>query len=244
MSPGWRLRGWQLAALVLAVVLVVVVVKHHLLTLTTLFFFVSAVVSIIIHEVSHGVAALACGDDTAKRAGRLTANPLAHIDPVGTIIVPAVLTFLGLPVLAWAKPVPVNVSRLRHPRNQAVLVALVGPFVNFALTGLAVLLLRLGGVTISGAPSGIEIFSLPGWAANLLFIFGAENVILGIFNLIPLPPLDGSAVLERLLPASLYPVYLQIRPYTLLIVLAVVLLAGGALDRIFQPFLALYERML
>jgi Zn-dependent protease len=115
VTPGWRLRGWQLAALVLAVVLVVLVVKHHLLTLDTLFFFVSAVVSIIIHEVSHGVAALACGDDTAKRAGRLTANPLAHIDPVGTIIVPAVLTLFGLPVLAWAKPVPVNVSRLRLP---------------------------------------------------------------------------------------------------------------------------------
>ena len=92
--------------------------------------------SIILHEISHGVVALAFGDDTAKRAGRLTLNPVKHIDPVGTILVPAVLSLSGLGAYGWAKPVPVNTNRLRSPRNHTVLVSLVGPLTNFVLAGL------------------------------------------------------------------------------------------------------------
>ncbi len=89
--------------------------------------------SIILHELSHGVVALALGDDTAKRAGRLTLNPVKHVDPVGTLLVPAILSLSGLGAYGWAKPVPVSTNRLRSPRNHTVVVSLVGPLTNFAL---------------------------------------------------------------------------------------------------------------
>src|SRR3954452_25613285 len=99
----------------------------------TIVFFVALVASIILHEISHGVVALWFGDDTAKRAGRLTLNPVPHIDPFGSVILPALAVFAGFPALGWAKPVPVNPARMRHPRRDMVRVALAGPGTNFAL---------------------------------------------------------------------------------------------------------------
>ena len=176
------------------------------------------IVSVILHEISHGWSALALGDDTAKRSGRLTLNPIAHLDPVGSVLLPAflILTHAGF-IFGWAKPVPVNVSRLRHPRNDAVVTSLAGPATNLVLTAIAyVLLRRLHPVTF--------------WPSELLLLFGFINILLACFNLIPVPPLDGSAVIERLLPKRWWGPYLAIRPYTLLIVfgLVVVLQTSGA----------------
>ena len=176
------------------------------------------IVSVILHEVSHGWAALALGDDTAKRAGRLTLNPIAHIDPLGTIILPAflIITHAGF-VFGWAKPVPVNVGRLRHPRNDAVLTGLAGPAMNVVLVGIAAVIMR-------------QVHPETFWPFQLLWLFGMYNILLACFNLIPVPPLDGSSVVEWLLPRRWWGPYLQIRPYTLLIVfgLVIVLQRSGA----------------
>ncbi|MHB8594239.1 MAG: site-2 protease family protein, partial [Acidimicrobiales bacterium] len=176
---------------VAGVVLVVVLVRTHHLNTFTILVFCALIPSVIIHEVSHGVVALAFGDDTAKRAGRLTLNPLPHIDPFGTIILPAMLALSGVGVFGWAKPVPVNVSRLRHPRNQHVVVALVGPAVNIVLAvvfGLGYRFLVPGTDKFLAAPG--QVLPGPTWA-QLVFVAGYINVILAVFNLIPLPPLDG-----------------------------------------------------
>ena len=125
---------WILAGAILLVALV----AHHNITKTEIIVFCVIVPSIILHEVSHGWVANAFGDDTAKRAGRLTLNPVVHVDPVGTLIVPALLSLASAGVFGWAKPVPVNTARLRSPRNQGVLVALAGPAVNAVLAAISV----------------------------------------------------------------------------------------------------------
>jgi len=232
------------AIVIVAIALVVILLRSHHLSATSVMVFCVLIPSIILHEVSHGLAAYACGDDTAKRAGRLTLNPLAHIDVLGTIIVPVIMVLSGVGAFGWAKPVPVNVSKLRHPRNQAVLVSLVGPAVNIVLALLAAFVYRdivpyadKVGVLYSG-----DITAQPGWA-QVVFFAGYVNVILAVFNLIPLPPLDGSSVVERLIPSRHLAGYYRIRPYTLILPLALVVLSsfGGAngdlLAKIFNPAL-------
>ena len=188
--------------------------------------FCSIVPSIILHEISHGWVALAFGDDTAKRAGRLTLNPIAHIDPIGTIVLPALMAISGLGMFGWAKPVPVSVGKLRHPRNESVVVALAGPATNLVLAGTAaVVFIVFGGVTAHGTFAGL-------WA-QVAFYFGLVNIWLAAFNLIPLPPLDGSAVVERMLPMKWWPAYLRIRPYTLAILLVLLLFGRGVLTNLF-----------
>jgi len=238
VSP--RTTAWIIAGLAVVVVLVR---THHISTFTILLL-LALIPSVILHEISHGVVALAFGDDTAKRAGRLTLNPLPHIDPFGTIIVPALLALSGAGVIGWAKPVPVNVSRLRHPRNEGVLVSLVGPAVNIALAVLFGLTWRYL-LPVQDKLYTSFTAQLPGplWA-QYIFVLGYINVLLAVFNLIPLPPLDGSAVLERLLPQSLLPGYYRIRPFTMFIPLAIVLLFPSVLDHIFQPALNEWFRLL
>jgi len=238
------------AVVIVAVALAVILLRSHHLSAVSVMIFCVLIPSIILHEVSHGLMAYACGDDTARRAGRLTLNPLAHVDVVGTIIVPIVLVLSGVGAFGWAKPVPVNVSKLRHPRNQAVLVSLVGPAVNIVLALLAAVVYRdlvpyhdKIGVLLTG-----NITDEPGWA-QVVFLTGYVNVILAAFNLIPLPPLDGSAVVERLIPSRWLPGYYRIRPFTLILPLALVLISsfGGAngdiLNRIFDPALSWWAHM-
>lgn len=200
---------------------------------------VAAVVpAIILHEVSHGVVALALGDDTARQAGRLTLNPIKHIDPFGTIILPALLALSGLGVFGYAKPVPVNTSRLRHPRNGGVLVSLAGPASNFALAGLSLVWLRfVRHPTVLATDAGPMI-------DRIVLLFGFVNVILGVFNLLPIPPLDGSVLIERVLPDRWRPGWHTIRRYALPALILVVLLRPRMLSGVFNPAIRLWERAL
>jgi Zn-dependent protease len=205
---------WILAAVLVFVLLVV----HHNISQQEIIIFCVMVPSIILHEISHGYVANAFGDDTAKRAGRLSLNPVVHVDPVGTLIVPALLSLGSVGFFGWAKPVPVNTARLHSPRNQGVLVSLAGPAVNAVLAavfGLAFVHFSRAGVLSSGG------FST---GAQVLFYASLVNVGLCAFNLIPVPPLDGSVLFERLLPSRYWPTYLKYRQYTMPILLGLVLL--------------------
>ena len=197
-----------------------------------LIFFAVLIPSVILHEISHGWVALMFGDDTAKRAGRLTLNPIAHIDPFGTIILPAILLLSGAGAFGYAKPVPVNPRNLRNPRNQSLVVSLAGPLVNIVLSLSAAFGLRAIGIF------GDDLLH------RVVFAVGYINVILAAFNLIPLPPLDGSAVVERLLPEAWWPQYLRFRQYSFGLLLIVVFLWRDGLNSFFLWALHLWARLL
>ena len=179
------------------------------------------VIAIVFHEVSHGWVANMLGDPTAANRGRLSFNPVRHVDPVGTIGLPLVLAISGAPIFGWAKPVPVEFHRLRNPRLDMVLVALAGPAMNFflgalAAAGIGMVVAIAGDAALAGA-----------WrfVIDNLFNFLLINIFLAVFNLIPLPPFDGGHVVEGLLPRSMLPQYQQLARYgfPIMIVLVVVL---------------------
>jgi Zn-dependent protease len=197
-----------------------------------LIFFAVLIPSVILHEVSHGWVALMFGDDTAKKAGRLTLNPIAHIDPFGTIILPLILVLSHAGAFGYAKPVPVNPRNLRNPRNQSLLVSLAGPVVNVGLS--------------LGAALGLHSIGVLGddLLHQVVFAIGYINVILAAFNLLPIPPLDGSAIVERILPREWWPQYLRIRQYSFGLLLVVVLLWRSALSSFFLWALHLWAHLL
>ncbi|MDQ2725311.1 MAG: site-2 protease family protein [Acidimicrobiales bacterium] len=221
-------------------ILLAIYALRQRLGITTLLIFVVVVPSIILHELSHGVAALAFGDDTAKKAGRLTLNPIKHVDPIGTLVLPGVLALAGLGAFGYAKPVPISPGRMRSPRNNSLVVSLAGPVTNLVLAGISILVLRY--LRPPGTAQTIDtLISFGGLASvsivdQLLYLLGFLNVTLAVFNLIPLPPLDGSAVVERLLPPSAWPTWLKVRQYAMPVLLLVVLLnPGGFLGHVFGP---------
>ena len=179
--------------------------------------------SVMLHEVAHGWVAERFGDDTARRAGRLTLNPLAHVDPFGTLLVPVLTAMSGIGAFGWAKPVPVSPRNLRDPRSHSLWVGLAGPAVNITLALLAAIGYRL-----------VE----QEWLLWLGFI----NVILAVFNLLPIPPLDGSALVERVLPLSWWPVWLRIRQHGMLLVFAFAFF--GPFEEVLEPALRAWERLL
>jgi Zn-dependent protease len=157
------------------------------------------VFAIVLHEVSHGWVANAFGDPTAKRKRRLSLNPIRHVDPIGTVVLPLMLAVAGAPIFGWAKPVPVVARRMRNPRLHMMLVALAGPGMNIALAVLAALAfaaLR----PVASPDSFLWLFILVN-LANFVII----NFFLAVFNLLPIPPFDGSHVVEGLLPRPLVP---------------------------------------
>ena len=178
----------------------------------------AAILAITLHEAAHGYAARALGDDTAARLGRLSLNPLRHVDPVGTLLVPGLLLVSQLVVsgrvdvmFGWAKPVPVNVMALRNPRFGMVLVAAAGPAINIVLAFLAALLLH----PLQG-PGGDNLMD---WIEGFLVLSLIGNLILAAFNLLPIPPLDGGRILGGLLPPALGIPFLRLERYGLFIVL-------------------------
>jgi len=187
------------------------------------------ILAIILHEVMHGVVARGFGDDTAERAGRLTLNPLAHIDPFGTIIMPLILIFLHLPVFGYAKPVPVNFFRLQPRRLGMIVVAAAGPVTNLILAFFSAWAMRALVARASGQ-FGSEIFIPLAYMARASVMI---NVFLAVFNLLPLLPLDGGRVLAGLLPSSLARGFARLEPYGFLILM--LLLYTQAINPIIYP---------
>ena len=195
------------------------------------------IIAIVFHEVAHGWVANAFGDPTARRMNRLSFNPIRHVDPVGTVLLPLVLAIAHAPVFGWAKPVPVVASRMRNPRWNMMLVALAGPAMNLALATAAALALALFvALWHGGIPTGVA-----GFALDNLINFVIINVSLAVFNLLPVPPFDGGHVVEGLLPRSLSPYYSQLRRYSfplllfLLVVLPMIAPNLNLLGRIIGP---------
>ncbi|MEZ5832978.1 MAG: site-2 protease family protein [Dongiaceae bacterium] len=168
------------------------------------------ILAITLHEAAHGWVAWKCGDDTAYRLGRVTFNPLRHIDPMGTIILPALLVFTTGFMFGYAKPVPVNFRRLRNPRRDMVLVAAAGPVTNLILAIASAILLRF----VPDSPSTAAVVLTAMLKYSVFF-----NVILGIFNMIPLPPLDGGRVAVGLLPDPLSMYLARLERYGMVILL-------------------------
>lgn len=194
--------------------------------------------AIILHEVMHGFVALRFGDDTALRAGRLTLNPLSHIDPFGTIIMPAALLFMHLPVFGYARPVPVNFGRLRNPRWGMMLVAAAGPLTNIALAIASSIGMRVV-VRFWGAPWAPAIV-LPIYLMLQASVW--INVILAIFNLLPLLPLDGGRVAVALMPLRAARAYAKLEPFGFLILL--VLLYTDSVEKVINPIISAVARVL
>jgi Zn-dependent protease len=184
--------------------------------------------AITLHEVAHGWMARYFGDRTAEMLGRLSLNPLRHIDPIGTVLVPGLLLAVGGPLFGWAKPVPVATSVLRNPRRAMILVALAGPAANLFMA--AVWCAVLGAILrVNGNQT------LDGWITLMAQAGILSNVVLAVFNLLPIPPLDGGRVLVGLLPPRLGTRLEKIEPVGLFIVLG--LSAFGLLGWLFNPAL-------
>lgn len=188
--------------------------------------------AITVHEVAHGWAASRLGDNTAKNLGRITLNPIHHIDIIGTVILPVVLLVLGGFILGWAKPVPVNFQQLKRPRRDMALVALAGPAANLLMAILWAIVARIGWVA-SGSFAPAIFLVYVGDAG--IFI----NCILMVLNLLPILPLDGGRILHSLLPPALATSFGRLEPYGLLIL--IILLVTNLLNYLlFPPIRFLY----
>jgi Zn-dependent protease len=199
-------------------------------TLQLIFEIIAFLFAISIHESAHAWSALQLGDDTASLLGRVSLNPVRHIDPIGTILMPLIAAITGVPLLGWAKPTPVNLLRLRNRFRDNALIAAAGPASNFLVASTAVILLwtlRASSPEAADAVRAVASFgqvavndSLMTPIVLLLYSFLFVNVLLGVFNLFPIPPLDGSHVLEAVLPDRAREQYASIGPFgTLLLML-------------------------
>ncbi len=186
------------------------------------------VVAIVFHEVAHGYMAKALGDTTASERGRLTLNPIKHVDPIGTLLVPGGLLLLGGPPFGWAKPVPINMRRLSNPRFGMMAVAAAGPGINFVLATLGALLLGVFGQAVGPVegPGGL-IFVADAMGQTLpvetaLMYFVLINLFLGLFNLLPIPPFDGSHIVAGVLPDRLRYHWMRLQRVGMLLIIGVI----------------------
>ena len=179
-------------------------------------------VSAVVHEVAHGAAALALGDPTAKNAGRLTLDPRAHLDGFGSVVLPLIMALMGGPVFAFARPVPYDPRRLRHPRRDELLVALAGPASNLAQALLGTLVL---GLVVNNAPLSEPVWML----VEVLLTYVSVNLTLCFFNLIPLPPLDGSKVVLFFLTGRARQGYYRLQQYSMVLLIALLYVVPGLL---------------
>jgi Zn-dependent protease len=179
--------------------------------------------AITVHEASHGWAALKKGDPTAYQLGRITLNPIPHIDPIGTILLPAMLIIMGAPPFGWAKPVPVNPLNLKDPRRDNLIISIAGPASNIAVAVVAFIILK---IILNLNPSlfyGGGFAKLLSPIIQILYLTILLNVILAFFNLIPIPPLDGSGVVMGLISEEAAQKYEQIRPYGFFILILLIM---------------------
>ena len=203
--------------------------------LTALALIPALVIAIVLLEVAHGWTALVLGDPTAKERKRLTLNPIRHVDPFGTLILPGLLMLSGLPAFGWAKPVPVIKQRLRNPRFGMMAVAAAGPGTNLILATLGAIALGLI------ARTGVEPAGLAGFGLGALYSFILINIFLALFNLLPLPPFDGSHIVEGLLPERAARAYDKLRPlgfpllFLLLLVIPYFFPELGIVERVVIP---------
>jgi Zn-dependent protease len=205
--------------------------------------------AISVHESAHAWTASRCGDPTARMLGRISLNPIRHIDPIGTVVLPLVAAISGIPMLGWAKPTPVDPRNFRNPVMDDILTSVAGPVSNFIVATGALLL--LGFMSVS-SPAGRGVVSgILGLGpttdssltpfAQLLFELMLINIVLAVFNLIPVPPLDGSHVIRHFLSDSVRMVYDRIGIFGLL---ALVYLGGNLLSSLIRPFIRFYISML
>lgn len=212
--------------------------------------FVSA---LTVHEFAHAWAAYKLGDDTAQRQGRLSLDPMVHLDPLGSFIMLIAILF-GAPLIGWAKPVPFSMRNLEHPRRDAILIAIAGPISNIlqAIVWLALLFIFRLGMEQAGTPFEMntvkdilqrspDMESIPAIIATILAGGVVINIMLAAFNMIPIPPLDGHYVLEGLGPPYIADLYNQIRPYSFMILLAMIWF--GILRPLLAPFWNFADRI-
>jgi len=196
--------------------------------------------AITVHEASHGWAALKKGDPTAFHMGRITLNPIRHIDPVGTILLPLILIVMGAPPFGWAKPVPVNPLNLKDPRRDNLIISIAGPLSNISVAIVAFIILKL---ILNLNPS--LVYGRGGFSnllspiIQILYLTIVINIILAIFNMIPIPPLDGSGVVMGLISDEAAEKYEQIRPYGFFIL--IVLIMTGFIGRILGGVLRIVD---
>lgn len=197
--------------------------------MTLLMIFIILIFSVILHECAHGLAAERCGDPTARQAGRITLNPIPHLDPIGSIFLPGIMILMSLVtgsgfIFGWAKPVPINPYNLNDPKRDMIWVGLAGPATNFAVALFLALVFRLLAISAS-------------LGAVILFYGITINLILGFFNLIPIPPLDGSRILSGLLPEKYAYKLSRIEPFGFMIL--IILFISGIFSFIFTLVLRL-----
>ena len=205
-------------------------------------FFIVLLFSLSFHEAAHAWTSEKFGDDTGRLQGRITLNPIPHIDPIGTILFPLLSSLVGIPLLGWAKPVQTNPRLWRDKTKANICVSAAGPISNFILATIAFVIIKImmlsgvlfltgGYYTLVSPAPGQSAFMAP--LAVFLSVMLLLNVLLGVFNLIPVPPLDGSHVLEEMLPSGMAEAYYQIRPYGYLLLYGLMFL--GVFSAIFRP---------